>query len=145
MMATKKLFTDKENELIVDCIQKAELETSGEIRVHVENRCFGDPVKKAIKIFKKTGMDRTEARNGVLIYLASASKKFAIIGDKGINEKVPDGFWDETAKKMQIFFIEGNFTEGLKAGIEDAGNKLREFFPYQGQKDKNELSDEISR
>ncbi len=144
MKRNKNFFTDEENKQIVDCIRKAEQETSGEIRVHVENRCFGDPVKKAVKIFEKTGMQRTEARNGVLIYLASASKKFAIIGDKGINEKVPSDFWNETAKKMQDCFAQGNFAEGLKQGIKNAGDKLSEFFPHQGEKDKNELSDEIS-
>lgn len=144
MIKKKKFFTDEENRQIVESIRQAELETSGEIRVHLEKRCFGDPVKKAIKIFEKIGMHRTQARNGVLIYLAIASKKFSIIGDKGIDEKIPAGFWNETAKKMQDCFIKGNFSEGLKAGIQDAGEKLKEFFPYQGEKDQNELSDEIS-
>lgn len=144
MMGNKKNFTDEENRQIVESIRQAELETSGEIRVHLESRCFGDPVKKAIKIFEKIGMHRTQARNGVLIYLAIASKKFSIIGDKGIDEKVPSGFWNETVKKMQDCFMKGNFSEGLKAGIEDAGKKLKEFFPHQREKDKNELSNEIS-
>ena len=143
-MGIKKFFTDEENNQIVECIKKAECETSGEIMVHVERRCWGSPEQKAVKVFEKTGMAHTRERNGVLIYLALSSKKFAIIGDKGINEKVPFGFWDETVQKMQEFFKKGLFADGVRAGIEDAGRKLREFFPYRRGEDKNELSDDIS-
>ena len=140
----KKFFTEEENKILVEAIKKAEKETSGEIRVHLDNYCFGNPYKKAVSIFNKIGMYKTASRNGILIYLSVSSKKFALIGDKGIHEKVPDNYWDQTTEKMQNFFIRGEFVEGLKAGILEAGARLKEFFPYKGPEDINELSDEIS-
>jgi uncharacterized membrane protein len=106
-------------------------------------RCKGDVMVQAKKVFEKLKMHKTAERNGVLIYLALADKKMAILGDKGINEKVPEGFWDLAYSSMKKFFAEANYTEGLVVGIGMAGEKLRTYFPYQ-KDDSNELSNEIS-
>ena len=88
-------------------------------------------------------MHKTEARNGVLIYMAVKDHRFAIIGDAGINQKVGDDFWDSTKEKMLEQFKKGNLTEGLVEGILSSGQVLKKHFPYQSN-DKNELSDDIS-
>jgi uncharacterized membrane protein len=88
-------------------------------------------------------MHKTELRNGVLFYLAVTDKKFAILGDKGINEKVPENFWDNIKELMLDHFKKQQFTEGLCKGIEMAGEKLKTHFPLQSN-DKNELTNEIS-
>ena len=98
---------------------------------------------RAVKVFEKLKMHQTELRNGVLIYMAVFDKKFAILGDQGINEKVPEGFWDSVKNKMIEQFKAGAIEKGLSVGIEAAGEKLKAFFPYQSD-DVNELSDEIS-
>ena len=85
----------------------------------------------------------TKLRNGVLIYLAIESKEFAILGDVGINQKVPKGFWDSTSLLMLEEFKKGNFVEGLIVGAKEAGLQLKAHFPYQ-KGDINELSDDIS-
>lgn len=89
-------------------------------------------------------MDKTELRNGILIYVAVESKKIAIIGDEGINNLVPKNFWDEELAMLISYFKASNFTKGLELTILKIGEKLKEFFPYQ-KDDSNELSDEISK
>ncbi len=142
-MIAANFFTKEEKALIKEAIEKAELNTSGEIRLHVDNRCRQDALDCAAAWFKKLKMHETEKRNGVLFYLAVKDKKFAILGDAGINAVTPDNFWESIKEEMQGHFAENRFTEGLVKGIEMAGEKLKTHFPYQTD-DKNELSDEIS-
>ena len=143
-MANAKDFFSKEQQTdIKKAILNAELDTSGEIRIHIESECRGDVLDRASFIFEKLGMNKTEMRNGVLFYLALKSKKFAIIGDSGINKEVPENFWVDIKSNMAELFRSGKFTEGLVAGIEMAGVKLKKHFPYHID-DINELSDEIS-
>lgn len=136
-------FTREQQTQIRDAIKEAEGETSGEIRVHIETRLTGDVLDRAAWVFKKIGMHATENRNGVLFYLAVRNKKFAIIGDGGINAKVPENFWDITKSVLQKHFRSGKYTEGLVEGILMAGNQLKEHFPHK-RDDVNELPDEIS-
>ena len=139
----KNFFSEEAKSLIIEEVKNAEKETSGEIRVHIENRCKGDVMDCAAFVFEKLEMHKTELRNGVLFYLAVKDHKFAILGDAGINAAVPDDFWKEVKEQMFDDFKEGRFAEGLIQGIQMAGIKLKEFFPYQDD-DVNELSDDIS-
>lgn len=136
-------FTEDQKKQIVEAIKIAEKNTSGEIRVHIEKKCKEDVLDHAAFIFDELEMQKTELRNGVLIYLAVEDRKLAILGDAGINMKVPKGFWDDTKDVMVSHFKEGKFTEGLCKGIINAGEQLKEHYPYQ-KDDVNELSDEIS-
>ena len=139
-----KEFLGKENEkLIAKAIENAENQTSGEIRVHLESKCGEEVLDRAAWLFKKLKMHETKDRNGVLIYLSVNDRKFAIIGDAGINKVVPEGFWNENKEMMISHFIKGEFAIGLIKGIEKAGEQLKQFFPCQ-RNDVNELSDEIS-
>jgi uncharacterized membrane protein len=142
-MKASTFFTKEQQAHILDAIKEAEKETSGEIRVHIETRHSGKVLDRAAWIFKRMGMHNTEARNGVLFYLAVRNKKFAILGDSGINEKVSEGFWDKIKVIMESDFREKRFTEGLAKGILMAGNQLKEHFPHLAN-DINELPDEIS-
>jgi uncharacterized membrane protein len=136
-------FTKEEKELIKSAVKEAELNTSGEIRVHMDNHCKEDVMDKASWWFGKLEMQKTEQRNGVLFYLAVKDHKYAIMGDAGINAVTPDNFWDSIKEKMAVHFLEGAFATGLREGILLAGQSLKEHFPYQDE-DVNELSDEIS-
>jgi len=138
------LFISKtEQALIVKAIESAELNTSGEIRVHIESSCKSDPIERAIFIFNKLKMFQTKERNGVLIYIAFKSRKFAIIGDIGINAKVSANFWDDVKNKLLNYFASGDIVSGLTLAIYLTGEKLKEYFPYQ-KDDINEQSNEIS-
>ena len=142
-MSVKNFFTTQEKEDITIAIKNAELDTSGEIRVHVENTCKGDVKDQAAYFFEKLEMHKTEQRNGVLFYLAIKNRKFAILGDTGINQVVEDDFWDDIRDHMLNHFRENDFVDGLIEGITMAGQQLKNHFPYQ-KDDVNELSDEIS-
>ena len=142
-MSVRNFFTTQEKEDITIAIKNAELDTSGEIRVHVENTCKGEVKDQAAYLFEKLEMQKTEQRNGVLFYLAIKNRKFAILGDVGINQVVADDFWDDIRNHMLNHFRENNFVDGLVEGITMAGQQLKNHFPYQ-KDDVNELSDEIS-
>ena len=134
----------EEEQSVVAAIRGAETGTSGEIRVHFERRVEGEVLDNARKIFLQLGMQKTRLRNATLIVLFLESKKFAILGDKGINESVPDNFWDETRDLMGGFFRKGEIAHGLCAGIAQIGEKLKAFFPAD-EENPNELSDELSQ
>lgn len=139
----EKFFKPSEENQIITAIQAAENQTSGELRVHIDYKSKGDVMTEAWKVFKRLGMEKTAARNGVLILIAPDQKQFVIIGDEGINKAVPDDFWAEERNLMQSFFKKGAFCEGVCLVIEQVGKKLQEFFPRLSD-DVNELPDEIS-
>jgi uncharacterized membrane protein len=138
-----KIFTEEQKKQIVEAIKQAEKNTSGEIRVHIEKKCKEDVLDHAAFMFDELDMQKTELRNGVLIYLAVEDRKLAILGDAGINMKVPKGFWDETKDVMVNHFKNGDYALGLSEGIIKAGEQLKEHYPYE-KDDANELSDDIS-
>ena len=142
-MKASEFFTKEKQDQIRDSIKEAENTTSGEIRVHIETRLTGDVLDRAAWIFKRIGMHGTADRNGVLFYLALENRKFAVIGDHGINARVPEDFWDNIKKSLELNFSEGKFTEGLVEGILMTGRQMKEHFPVQ-KNDINELPDEIS-
>jgi len=137
------LFSQKDQELISEAIQIAEKQTSGEIRVHIEANCSGNVLDRASQVFETLEMHKTNLRNGVLFYLAHEDRKFAILGDAGINAAVPENFWDDIKIKMQVRFRSGHFVEGLCEGVKIAGHQLQTNFPRSGD-DVNELPDTIS-
>jgi uncharacterized membrane protein len=142
-MKASEFFTKEQQDQILSAVKEAEENTSGEIRVHIETSMSGDALDRAAWIFKKIGMHKTEKRNGVLFYLAITDKKFAVIGDLGINNKVPEGFWDKTRELLEKNFREGKYSEGLAKGILMTGMQLKEHFPHK-KDDVNELPDDIS-
>ena len=141
--SAKEFFTREQRDDIKQAIMNAELDTSGEIRVHIDTKCKGDVMDKALNVFRRLKIHETEQRNGVLFYLAVKNRKFAIIGDEGINKVVPDDFWESLKMDMLDAFREEQFTSGLIEGISRTGTFLKEHYPYQTD-DVNELSDEIS-
>lgn len=129
--------------MLIDAITKAELKTSGEIRVHIENFSFGNAIKSAEKIFTKLGMHQTKARNGVLIYIAALSRKVAVVGDEGIHRELGDEFWKKLVERLISQFKADRKAEALAACIIECGEQLGKFFP-RSTDDKDELSNTIS-
>ena len=143
MSKVEDFLTKAEEQEIVEAIGKAEKNTSGEIRVHIEKQTSIATIERAVEVFHQLQMEQTQDRNGVIIYVAVKSKQFAIYGDKGINEKVPSDFWDKTKDTIISHFKKGNFKQGLIDGILKAGEQLQKYFPY-AEGDTDELSNEIS-
>lgn len=142
-MNVQKYFTEENKLQIANAIRAAETNTSGEIRVHIEKHCREEVLDRAAFWFEKLEMHKTELRNGVLFYLAIEDHKFAILGDAGINQKVPADFWNETKEIVISKLKDGAFADGLAAGIIRAGEQLKAHFPYKAG-DVNELSNDIS-
>lgn len=138
-----KFFTKEEEQSIIHAIQQAESKTSGEIRVHIDSKLEGDILKEGTNIFTGLKMNETELRNGILILIAPKEKKFAIIGDEGIHQKVGDDFWQAEKDLLQSYFRKNQRKEGICEAINRIGDKLKTYFPVQAD-DKNELPDEIS-
>ncbi|NJB72879.1 putative membrane protein [Saonia flava] len=137
-------LTAEEEQEIVNAILKAERNTSGEIRVHIEASSKIDPYIRAQEVFHNLKMDNTKEDNGVLLYVAVNDKKFVIYGDKGIDKVVPKNFWDDTRDLIQSQFALGNFKQGIVEGVLAVGNELEAHFPWN-HNDTNELSNEVSK
>lgn len=137
------VFTENEQQRIQQAVADAEKSTSGEIRVCMEKTCSDNPLDRAAKYFAQLEMHKTKLRNGVLIYVATVDRKFAVIGDVGINTVVPADFWDSTKEAMLSHFKYGNLVEGIITGITQAGEQLKKYFPHL-LNDKNELPDDIA-
>ncbi|MEY4110587.1 MAG: hypothetical protein RLZZ46_942 [Bacteroidota bacterium] len=125
----ESLLSAEQENFLAQAIAKAEAGTSGEIRIHFDRRCTGNPLKRAQEVFLGLGMQKTKNRNAVLIYIALDSKKVAIIGDKAIHESVRQDFWDQELKTIISHFSQKKFFEGLMKAIADTGEKLKVFFP----------------
>lgn len=144
MADVEAFLKPSEEQDIVESIRLAELNTSGEIRVHIEKTSKGDANLRALDVFYTLKMDNTKLQNAVLIYVAIEDKTFVIYGDKGINDVVPKDFWESTKDIIQSHFKAGNFKQGLIDGIKKSGEQLKQFFPYTDL-DENELTNDISK
>lgn len=140
----KDFFSAAEKEQIVAAIKAAEQQTSGEIRVFVEGRCkYVDPIDRAAEIFAGLQMEKTAARNAVLLYVAMKDKQLALWGDKGIHEKVGSAFWNREVQLILSDFNKSNYAAGISKVVGEIGDALRTHFPYDKATDENELSDDI--
>jgi len=144
MSVVEDFLTSAEEQEIIQAIFTAENETSGEIRVHIEKGDDVDAFKRAQEVFHFLKMDNTQERNAVLIYVAVNHKQFVIYGDKGIDEVVPQNFWEATKNNMQTHFKTGSYKQGLVVGILQAGKELSAHFPWK-HGEVNELPNEISK
>lgn len=144
MSKTEDFLTVKQEAKIVEAIRLAEENTSGEIRVHIEEKSEKPSIERAKEVFNALEMYKTEARNGVLFYINVSNHQFAIIGDEGIDKVVPEDFWESTKEIVIKHFKERKFKKGLVKGIKKAGKQLKHYFPFQSN-DINELPNEISR
>jgi uncharacterized membrane protein len=134
-----------DEEAIVEAIKKAEKQTSGEIRLHIEMNCpTKDPYDRALQVFETLDMHKTELSNGILIYVALESHKLVLCGDKGINDILGQKYWQTTVEMMIEYFKKDQYKLGLIKGITEVGDKLKKHFPYQSG-DSNELSNDISK
>jgi len=145
MSAVENFLTDLEEDQVIEAIRKAEKNTSGEIRIHLENSCNSQHIESRTKeVFHYLKMDNTKLQNGVLIYVAVNNKQFCIYGDDGINSMVSEDFWNSTRDIIQNQFALENFKQGLIDGVLKAGQELEKHFPWQ-HFDTDELPNEISK
>lgn len=140
----KPFFNETEKEQIVTAIRAAERRTSGEVRVFVESRCrYVDAIDRAVEIFFKLEMDETDDRNAVLLYVAMKDRQLAVFGDEGIHKKVGMEYWNREVGLLVSNFNNDNYAEGISKCVNDIGEALHYFFPFDNDTDKNELPDDI--
>lgn len=138
------LLTASDKQQLVEAIQLAEKNTSGEIRVFVESKLGkADALTRAKEIFFKNKMNETKERNGVLVYVAVNDKKIAIYADQGIYEKMGIEFWYTQVQEMTTHFKAMNYIIGISTVVHEIGIALQNHFPFDRSTDTNELSDEI--
>lgn len=142
-MDPHSFFSKEDEKRIVEAIVKAESMTTGEIRVHVDSHSSLSPFDAAVKTFSLLGMDKTKHKNGVLFYILCDDRAFAVIGDRGIDLVVPNGFWDDICVSLSNYFKQGDFAGGLEFAILKCGAKLKEFFPSDSS-NEDELPNDIS-
>lgn len=142
--AVEAFLSPDDEKAIIESIRRAEENTSGEIRVHLEATTKMVHFDRATQLFHLLHMDNTKYGNGVLIYVAVEDKKLVILGDEGINKVVPSHFWEQTKDVITASFKTGAIRNGLVEGIQLAGRQLKEYFPYQTG-DINELPNDISK
>jgi uncharacterized membrane protein len=145
IMKTREFIRHFDDSRIVEAIKAAESQTSGEIRVFVTyRRRKASLMDRAAARFEKLGMTATRDRNAVLLYFAPLDCGFAIIGDTGIHEKCPPGFWEEIVRELGAQFSKGVFTEAVVDVIRKTGAVLALHFPRRPD-DKDELPNTILR
>jgi uncharacterized membrane protein len=143
VMTRRKLMRIIDSDRIKEAIRTAEQRTSGEICISVSSLFWGNVEKAAERAFVRLGMTHTKQRNGVLLFVVPSRRKFVIIGDTGIHEKVGQEFWSQVADKLAARFREGDFSGGLCRGIEEVGDQLATHFPCDKATDVDELSNEV--
>ena len=142
-MALADFIPSEGQRRIADAITAAERHTTGEICVHVTPRCRGKVMKRATRTFNRLHLYTTKRRNAVLIFVAYEDRKFAILGDTGINDAVPEGFWDGEVEELGTYLKAGRPVDGICAIIARLGDRLSEYFPGE-RDDENELSNEVT-
>ena len=143
VMTKQQLLRAIDRARIENAIRAAELRTSGEICVSVSRLFWGNVEAAAKKAFNRMGITQTRDRNGVLFFVVPSRRKFVVLGDAGIHEKVGQQFWTSVVTAVTDKFRSGHFTEGLVKGIEAVGEQLATHFPYDAAADKNELSNDV--
>jgi uncharacterized membrane protein len=142
-MLRRRLRQRIDADAVKAAIEEVERRTTGEIRVSVSTFFWGDVRETAEKAFERLGMTATVRRNGVLFFLVPSRRKFVVLGDEGIHQRVGQSFWDDVTAAVSSRFRKGDFTGGLVHGIAEAGRVLALHFPRDPDANPNELPDEV--
>ncbi len=143
VLTAEEFLTKEERRQVAQAIGEAEQRTSGEIRVHIEDHIEEDVLEHAAYIFEELGMQHTQERNGCLVYVCVADRLVAVIGDKGINERVPEGFWNGVVEQLKLHFAAGRQAQGLCEAVHQVAAQLQQYFPRRSD-DRDELTNEVS-
>jgi len=142
-MSVSTFFSKEEQTAIIDTIKETEKKTSIEIRIHIESSCKENIFDHAAYVFKKLKMHKTKQRTGILLYLALQDKKYAILGDIGVNQYVNNTFWEILCNDLKKDFENENFSEGIIKSIIRCGKELELHLPV-GKDDIDELPNTVN-
>ena len=139
----RRFMSEADLAAVAAAIAAAESATSAEIRVHLDARCPGEPMASAIAVFERLGMHRTAERHGVLIYVSVEDHQLAVLGDRGIHERVGQLYWDRLVQEVVAHLRERRHRDGFVHAVAEVGAVLRRHFPRRPD-DVNELPDRVS-
>ena len=145
-MASRRAFLQSLDTAAVEAaIARAEMRTSGEVRVSLAGFFVGSSRHLAERAFRRLGMQDTRDRNGVLLLIAPARRQVVVLGDEAIHAHVVDAFWTEIATRVGARFRDGHFTQGVVEAVDAIGEALARHFPAGPEADgnPNELPDTI--
>ncbi|MBF0298131.1 MAG: hypothetical protein HQK51_05390 [Oligoflexia bacterium] len=98
--------------------------------------------EQAIMAFYQNCLYNTRSQTGILIFISILERQVFILGDRGINQKIPPGFWNTLTQELVSGIRQGKAGESICRIIEKCGHELAKHFPYLAD-DKNELSDNL--
>jgi uncharacterized membrane protein len=139
----RAFLSDDDLEAVARAVTEAEGHTSAEVRVHLDHSCDGDVLQQAIKVFERLDMHKTAARSGVLVYVSVTDRKLAVIGDRGIHERLGEAYWRGLVAAVRERMRQQQSRDGLIHAVAEVGRELGRHFPRRPG-DKNELSDQVS-
>ena len=139
----RALLSDEDLDAVARAVAEAEGHTSAEVRVHLDHSCPGDALPRAIKVFERLGMHKTGARHGVLVYISVTDRKLAVVGDKGIHERVGEAYWQGLVDAVLLRMRQQQSRDGLVHALTEVGRTLGRHFPRRPD-DNDELPDDVS-
>ncbi len=98
--------------------------------------------ERAVRAFYEKGLYKTRDETGILIFISLMERKVWILGDRGINRKIPHSRWRELARNLSTGVREDKAFPALCGVIESLGRELALHFPKKTD-DVNELSDDV--
>lgn len=146
--AVRRAFPPHTLDVIERAIHETEAMHTGQLRFAVEPALdvklllAGRTAReRAVEVFSELRVWDTEYNNGVLIYLLLADHDVEIIADRGVHAKLGQAVWEEICHEMELAFRDGQFEQGVLAGIRSVGRHLASHYPHAGEK-PNELPDQ---
>lgn len=143
MLLRPRLLSRSEEARLVDAIRRAERDNRGEVRVHVERRCKGDPLERARELFGSMCAGETSGDTGVLLYVAVASRRAAVWAGRGVHATAGPDFWQGAIDAVADGYRAGDGTRGIEAAIDEIGELLRRHLPGADTAG-NELPDKVT-
>lgn len=121
-------MTKAQRDAIARAIADAEAGTSGRIAVRVIHDASVDAFERARLEFDRIGLGRHEHANAALILVAPRARRFAVIGDRALHERVGDAFWSEIVAETQPYFARGDVSDGIVCAVGRLGQALHMHF-----------------
>jgi putative membrane protein len=97
---------------------------------------------RSLAAFTGHGLHYTKAHTGILILASLLERRVVVLADRGINEKVQPGTWDEVVGIITNGLRSGSACEAFCKAIDRCGEILGQHFPRSAD-DRDELPDKL--
>ncbi len=97
---------------------------------------------RSLAAFTGHGLHYTKAHTGILIFASLLEHRVVVLADRGINEKVAAGTWNEIVDTITESLKSGNGCDGFCKAIDRCGEILAQHFPRSAD-DRDELPNKL--